>query len=99
MATTEKQRIAKSYVAGAVALLEELQGPYGADLRPNDLAPPMKLLDCAAGLVDGKDEKREKKNAGDRARRAKPKPKTRRRAKAPTPSAYKSARDAALGID
>jgi len=45
---------------------------YGEGLQEH-LVPIRVLLDHAVGLVDGKDTARDKKNAGDRARRAKSK--------------------------
>jgi hypothetical protein len=70
---TEKERKARSFIAGALSLIDGMQHPYGGITQGKELAAPMALLELAASTLDGKDEKREAKNAGDRARRAKAK--------------------------
>lgn len=73
---TKKERTVKSYIAGAVSLLDEWQHGYSGTPKAEDLAPPMALLESARELLDGGSAARELKNAGDRARRAKVKTRT-----------------------
>jgi hypothetical protein len=70
---TEKQRKARSYIAGAVKLLDELQYFHGGLSKGSELDAPVALLELARSTIDGRDEAREKKNARDRERRAKAK--------------------------
>lgn len=83
MAETEKVRKARSYIAGALSLLDGMQRPYGGILEGKELEAPQALLDLARATLDGKPAAREKKDAGDRERRAeapvKPKPRPRKR--------------------
>lgn len=83
MVDTEKQRIVKSYVAGVIALLDPLQALYRVPVKADDLRPALVLLASAVELLEEEVAARERKNVGDRARRAKKKtaanPRPRRR--------------------
>lgn len=73
MPETKTQRLAKSYLAGAMKLLDVLQFPGVPAVTPEELEPVEHLIGRARELVDGRADKRERKNAGDRKRRAKKK--------------------------
>ena len=88
MQETEKLRKARSFIAGAVSLLDGMQHPYSGIREGKELEAPVALLELARQTLDAKDEAREKKNAGDRARRAKPKPKPKLAKRKYTPGAF-----------
>lgn len=75
MAETKSQRIARSYIAGAIALLEELQYPAMSHRLARDLVAPIKMLEDARELVDHRDVEREKIAERVRERFSKPKSK------------------------
>lgn len=92
---TESQRVARSYLAGALSLLEGMDRPYGGITKAEDLEAPMALLVLAGSRLGGKDDAREKKIAGDRGRRAKAKTKPRPRPRKHTAGAFAAPRAAA----
>lgn len=95
MTETKSQRIARSYVAGAVSLLDQFQHPYGSPTMPEDLEAAAALLELARKTLDGGVVKREKIAERTRERFSKPKPKSRTRKKRPTPGAFAAPRAAA----
>lgn len=92
MTETTVQKKARKLAEGARSLLDELPGEYGTGLAAEDLIVPRELLTMATLLLDGKDEAREKKNAGDRARRdrAKTAPRKPKRKYPPLPKAART---------
>lgn len=91
---TDRVRKARSYIAGALWLLDECHRPFGGATVAEDLDAGMALLELARTTLDGKDAAREKKNAGDRARRAKAKPKPKAAKRKHTPGAFAAPRAA-----
>lgn len=79
MLNTTAQKHARACVRASARLLEDIGAQTYQGVDPDELMPAVALLDIATKLVDPKIEAREKKNAGDRARRAR----TRKTSRAP----------------
>lgn len=75
MEQSTRRNLVRSYVAGSAWILSEVQSAFSDIDVLNGIASVQALLEDARRLLDGKDEAREKKNAADRARRAKRKAK------------------------
>lgn len=73
MSISDRPAAAKSYVAVSAWILSEVQSAFSDVELLDGIASVQELLKSARALLDGKDEAREKKNAGDRARRARQK--------------------------
>lgn len=73
MPKTTNQKRAGKLLEIARNELENLDGMFGRPTDPDDIDAVILVLERARELAGAKDEARERKNAGDRARRAKKK--------------------------